>query len=191
MSARPSICVGGQFPGGDAHPQHDRFLRRADVEHAVVAEVKRVLLVGQLVVLGVGQEAVPDVEAVLLQLPEFGFGKLGNRRAEDVGLGGFGGRGGVGQPGGGFARDRAVRRVADEGHEAALHHPGHETGEVFLLRGAEGAGRGQERAVGRRLDAHGRVGVKFSTRRAGSVCLFSWRRRIPSRRPRCGPRLRG
>ena len=87
---------GGQLPGGDAHPQHERFLRRADVEHAVVTEVERVLLVGQLVAFGMGQEAVPGVEAVLLQLPEFGFGKLGNRRAENIGLGGFGGRGGVG-----------------------------------------------------------------------------------------------
>ena len=65
---------GGQFPGGDAHPQHERFLRGADVEHAVVAEVERVLLIGQLVALGMGDEAVPEVEAVLFELPEFGLG---------------------------------------------------------------------------------------------------------------------
>ena len=158
---------GGQFTGGDAHAQHQRFLHRADVEHAEGAEVIGVLLVGQLVVFGGGHQPVPDVEAVLFELPEFRLGEFGDRRAEDVRFGFLDGCRVVDQPRRGLARDGPGGGVADEGHEAALHHARHETGQIFLLRRGESAarwgGRGGEGCAVLRWAAH-KGSVQYTSR---------------------------
>ena len=76
--------VGGDLARRDAQAHHETVLRRGDVEEAVELEAERVGLVGELAGRGVGDEFLPDIEAVLLVLPAFGLGEIGEERAENV-----------------------------------------------------------------------------------------------------------
>ena len=130
--------MGGDLARRDAQAHHEAVLRRGDVEEAVKLEAEGVGLVGKLVGGGVGDELLPDVEAVFLVLPALGLGEVGEGRAENRI---FGGRGEVTRLGGaGRASQLAGGGGTDVGVLAAGQHACHEALQVFLLVGREGIG---------------------------------------------------
>ena len=74
--------VRGDLAGRDAQAHHETVLGRGDVEEAVELEAEGVGLIGELVGRGVGNEFLPNIEAVFLVLPALGLREVGERRAE-------------------------------------------------------------------------------------------------------------
>jgi hypothetical protein len=116
---------------GNAKAQHEGVLRGCDVEEAEVFEAETIVVGGRLVLVAVLKDLVPDREWILLILPAFFSGELGDGGVEpgwfcvDCGV--------VEQSGCGVAGDEALGGVADEGHETALPDTGEEAMQVLLL----------------------------------------------------------
>jgi len=82
-----AVALGGSdLTGRDAEAQHEAVLGGRDVEEAVEFETAGVFGVGKFVGVGVGEEAFPGVEGILVVFPPLFFAEIGEGRAVDGGL---------------------------------------------------------------------------------------------------------